>query len=357
MKASMSPDPDDSRQSQLSAFDESLRSGITPAASASTDAEQRELERLLVQLNSAWPHKDAKTICGYPIIRVLGQGAIGPCYLVKDLKRNEPMVLRILWPELAGNGRIRETILGDAMRLRELTIRGIVSVKEAGKAGAVCYVASNYLLGQSLAEWRSRHATTGVPWQPVLRFIARVSAVLGSAHDLGLSHGNLKPSNIFLTGDKPIPIDQLGECDFRITELGLTRALHAAGRSALAGLPWPSPQYLPPEQSSAHPPSPAGDVYALGVMLYELLTARSPVHGTTRDEIAKVTRHGKPSSPIELGVAISPEVNDLVMLCLDKVPANRPATGNRLAGLLMSLLEPKEPPAPAPWWKQWLGWM
>lgn len=356
MNAPTPPDPDDSRREYLRAFDESIRFGATPTSSPLPDQELRELERLLVQLNSAWVDPAKQLLCGYPLIRNLGQGTIGPTFLVRETEGNQPLVLRILWPELAANSKVRSAFLADAATARALTMPAIVTVKAFGNAGAVCFVASRFTVGQSLADWRTTHVGAA-PWTTVARFFARLASVVGAAHDRGFTHGNLKPSNIFLPGDRTIAIDQLAESDFRVAEFGLAKAVLAVGRSPQAGLPWPSPQYLPPEHSSSHPLTPTGDVYAFGVMLYEFITARSPVQGTTRDEIAKQTRHGKIRSPHDLGIDIGQPANELVMRCLSQDQAARPQTGQQLAELLLATItQPAGSPAAATWWKRLFGW-
>jgi serine/threonine-protein kinase len=119
------------------------------------------------------------------------------------------------------------------------------------------------------------------------------------------------------------------------------------------------PQYLAPEQLSnrRRPTEAATDLYALGVLLYELMTGRTPVKGTSRDEVLRQTTDFPPPSPRQYQPEIPAELEAIVKACLAKDPRSRPASARQLAESLRALAPPMQVDAQPAWWKNWLGWM
>jgi serine/threonine protein kinase len=354
----MSTSPDDAQIDHLVQFDEALRLGRDPTPNPAPDADLKRTEEFLVRLQSLWP-RPSQRIGPYTLVRSLGQGTIGPCYLAEESATRRPAVLKILWPDLCANAQLQQRLLQEARAVEMVRGEGIAPLREVRSAGSVCVVVSEYSPGPSLAQWRLKMPQP-LAWEFGLVLAARLADVLATAHAQGISHGNLKPSNIFLPADKELTPANLHEAPLRLAEFALAKAVHQARLSTQGAHPWPMPQYLAPEQISQRCRSaePACDVYALGVLLYELLTGRSPVKVTTREDVFAQTRGNAPPPLRHYRTEIPREVDDLVLRCLAKHPRDRFASGKPLAEALHALvpMPAPEPPQPA-WWKQWLGWM
>lgn len=348
----------DARIEQLVRFDESLRLGRDPATpDLPADPDVDQAQQFLRRLQTVWK-RTAQKIGPYVLIRNLGQGSVGPSYLVEDAQTRQPFVLKTLWPDLSVQAALRQSLLAEATSLQQLSHVQIAGVREMRAAGGFCYIVSEYSPGPSLARWR-RSKPQPLAWESATQTVARLAEVLECAHRRGIVHGNLKPTNLFLPPLGEFTPSNLHEAAIRIADFGLAKAILEARLPAQGGLPWPMPQYLAPEQLSSRrrATGPASDVYALGVLLYELLTGRAPVKGATREEISSNTRETMPPPVRQYRPEIPATIDALVQSCLEKDPRNRPATAQHLADELRIVLPALKEEAQPPWWKQWVGWM
>ncbi len=343
---------------QLVQYDESLRLGQKKEVAETAAPEVQETADFLLRLQSIWP-RTRRQIGPYTLTHSLGQGTLGTTYMVEDPATGQPYVLKVLWPNLNADAAARAQLLQESQAVDALRHADIVGLKEVREAGPVCYVVSEYCKGPSLAQWR-RRTPQPLAWEVAVPTVARLADILEVVHRLGITHGNFKPSNIFLPHNEEITSRNLHQATLRIAEFALARAVLQSPLSAHGGLPWPMPHYLAPEQMRhrRRPPEPASDIYALGVLAYELLTGRCPVKGATREEIVGETRRTAPAPLRQFRPELPAALDTLVLQCLQKNPRDRPSSARDLAQALRALLPVpiEQKPAPA-WWKQWLGWM
>lgn len=355
--ATPSNDPwDDARVADLVRFDEALRRGETPTPDDShADADLDQAQRFLLRLQAAWKRSSPR-IGPYVVTRSLGQGAFGPAYLVEDPKTRAPLVLKTLWPDLGAQASLRKNLQDEALRLRQLTHPEIVPLRDFHANGPFCIAVTDFCPGLSLASWL-RHHPQGCPWMTAAKCVSGVAEVLDAAHRQGITHGNLKPTNLFLPCIEAIAPERLGQSQLRVSDFGLARTIQESRLPAQAGLPWPMPQYLAPEQLSSRrrEAGPAADVYALGVLLYELVTGRSPVKGSTREEIFVNTREKTPPPARAFRPEIPAALEALMQACLEKKPHARPTSAQFLANGLDAIV-PRTQQSPPAWWKTWLKW-
>jgi serine/threonine-protein kinase len=335
---------------RLVRFDEELRLGHEPASGAG-DVALAQVQGFLVQLQSIWP-RSVKKIGAYLVVRSLGQGVIGPSYLVEDPASRQPLVLKILWPDLSAHPETRQQFVRDAQQARELRHAGILAVREVLDSGQLAMVVSEFCPGQSLAQWR-RSKPQPIAWNVATAFIVQLADILAFAHAAGISHGNLKPSNVFFSSVEDIVVSNLDRAMPRIGDFALAKAVQETSLPSQRDVAWPAPQFLAPEQLEhrTKPAVPAADVYALGVIWYELLTGRYPVKGTTRAEVAADLQQAAAPPPRQYRPEAPAAIESLVLQCLERRPSNRPAS-RQLCDALREMLTPDSRQA---WWKRWLG--
>lgn len=340
---------------QLVKFDEALRLGHQPATDSSGAPELEETEQFLRRLQSIWP-RQPKKLGPYTLVRTLGQGTIGPAYLVEDPADQQLYVLKVLWPELGEHEMLRRQLARAAQAAPLLRQTGLATIREVRQAGSLWLVVLPHCPGPSLAQWRRAHPHP-LPWEAVAAAIAQLARTLDAVHRLATAHGNIKPSNLFLP-HADTPSNGLGEAPLRLADFGIAGAIRQAGLPSHATLAWPAPHYLAPEQLQhrVRGGEPACDLYALGVILYELLTSRSPVAGATREELLAQVRDTAPVPARQRRADLPEALDAVVMRCLRYSPKERPASAQELADSLQALL-PHVKKEPLAWWKQWLGWM
>jgi serine/threonine protein kinase len=350
------PHDDDALESerieQLVQFDEALRLGRQPDSEAGADPEMRKTQDFLVLLQSVWQRR-SQSIGPFAVIRMLGSGSLGPSYLVEHPKSKNPCVLRILWPDLHTRSEVRQQLLVEAKSVQFLKHPRILRLLQIQTADSCSMFVSDYSPGVSLSEWRQRQVSA-LPWRAVLGVVANIADILESAHQNGFIHGNLKPSNLFLACDIEVTLENLHQTAIQVGEFALAQAVLQSHLHAHNGLPWPMPQYLAPEQLVRREKSAevSHDVYALGVLLYELLTNHSPALGASRDVVFAQTRDAPVTPPREICPSLPEEVSAVAMMCLHKQPKRRPGSAKSVADACRTILSGSAPS----WWRRWLNW-
>jgi Tol biopolymer transport system component len=290
----------------------------------------------------------------YRIERELGQGGMATVYLAHDLRHRRPVAVKVLRPELAatlGAGRFSREI-EVAARLQH---PNILPLLDSGEAGDLLYYVMPYVEGESLRERLARHGE--LPVHDAVRILIEVTDALAHAHAAGVVHRDIKPDNIMLSGRHAL-----------VTDFGVAKAVsEATGRQTIttAGVALGTPAYMAPEQAVADPHlDHRVDIYAVGVLGYELLTGRAPFSVGTPQEmlVAHVTQEPEPLEQHREG--ISPALIGVIMKCLAKRPADRWQTADELLAQLEPLATPsggmtptQSRPAVAPRrFSRWAGW-
>jgi Tol biopolymer transport system component len=272
----------------------------------------------------------------YRLERELGQGGMATVYLAEDLKHHRKVAVKVLRPELAAS-------LGPDRFFREIEVAAqlqhphILPLFDSGAAAAAegaepfLWYAMPFVDGETL---RDRLARTGeLPVHDAIRILMEVADALAHAHAHGVAHRDIKPENILLSGRHAL-----------VSDFGVAKAVsEATGRQQLttAGVALGTPAYMAPEQAAADPHlDHRVDIYALGVLAYELLTGRTPFSGRTPQETlaAHVMQTPEPVSRLRPG--ISPAFEAIVMKCLAKRPADRFQSAEELVTALEPLATP-----------------
>jgi eukaryotic-like serine/threonine-protein kinase len=272
----------------------------------------------------------------YRLKRLLAVGGMGAVWAAEDAVLGREVAVKVLGEALAGDRRAALRLRREARAAGRLAHPGIARVLDLGEDGAGRpYLVMELLHGESLA---ARLARAG-PLAPAeaVRVVAAAADALEVAHRAGIVHRDVKPGNVFVTGGG----------DVKLLDFGIASAANEAALTGgdLLG----TAAYLAPERVLGHDATPAADVYALGVLLYELLAGRPPFAGDTGTALAMAHVHARPA-PLAAVAAqeVPPALAAACERALAKDPAARPPSAAALAALLRSTATPAPPPAPLP---------
>jgi len=259
-------------------------------------------------------------IPGYEVEAVLGSGGMGVVYKVWHQRLNRTVALKMLLAgRFAGPGEL-ERFLREAETVAGLRNGNIVQVHEAGDVDGRPYFTMEFVEGGSLAQ---KLAGAPQPARQAAALVAAVAEAVQAAHQRGIVHRDLKPANILLTADGTP----------KLTDFGLARRLEGVAGLTLSGAPVGTPGYMAPEQAvgKSSDIGPAADTYALGAILYELLTGRPPFRADTAAETTRQVVFEEPVPPSRLNAAVPRDLETICLKCLEKDPRRRYASAAALA--------------------------
>jgi serine/threonine-protein kinase len=259
-------------------------------------------------------------IAGYEVDAVLGRGGVGVVYQARYLRLNRPVALKMLLAGPFARPEEVERFLREAQAVAALHHPNIVPVYEAGEVDGRPYFTMELVEGGSL---KAKVEGTPQPAAWAASLTATLAGAIHFAHQNGFVHRDLKPANILLTADGTP----------KVTDFGLVRRLECEEGLTLSGVLLGTPSYMAPEQAWGDKSAigPATDVYALGAILYELLTGRPPFRGETATATLHQVVADEPVPPGRLNPAVPRDLETICLKCLRKVPAERYADAAALA--------------------------
>ncbi len=266
------------------------------------------------------PEEGTPTIAGYEVLGVLGRGGMGVVYQARQVHAHRLVALKmILTGTHAGPGDLAR-FRTEAQAVARLQHPHIVQIYEVGEHNGLPFFSLELCAGGSLAR-----QLDGTPWpgDRAACLVEKLARAMHAAHECHIIHRDLKPGNILLTG--------AGEP--RVTDFGLAKKLDDLADQTQTGAVMGTPSYMAPEQAAGktREVGPAADVYALGAVLYELLTGRPPFRGPTRlDTLWQVTQT-EPVAPSRLNPRAPRDLETICLKCLQKAPGKRYATAADLA--------------------------
>ena len=274
----------------------------------------------------------------YRIDRVLGRGGMGTVYAARLVALDKLVALKLLRP-VQDDGQAVGRFEREARAASRLGNPHIVDIFDFGRAqNGLSYLAMELLDGEDLGNLLARERR--VPLERALRIVLQCCTALGAAHAAGIVHRDLKPENVFLVtrGDER---EFVKVVDFGLAKISETEQDGAPGRKLTrTGMIFGTPQYMSPEQGMGRPTDHRSDVYALGLILYELLTGKVPFDGETFMSV--IQQHLSDPPPAlrvtEPSVEVPPSVEAVIYRCLDKRAGSRPQSMGELAEELVSAL-------------------
>jgi len=246
----------------------------------------------------------------FEVIEELGKGGMGHVYKVYDQKTREKMALKLLKPEVAVDKEAIERFGNELRFARKISHRNVCRVYDLGEEKGTHFITMEYVSGEDL---KSIIRMTG-PMSPgkTVGVARQVSEGMAEAHRLGVVHRDLKPQNIM--------IDREG--NVRIMDFGIARSAKVKGMTG-AGVVVGTPEYMAPEQFEGEEADARSDIYALGVVLYEMTTGRLPFEGETFVSIALKQKTGTPRTPKEFNPQLPDDLTRLILRCLERDRAKR----------------------------------
>lgn len=259
----------------------------------------------------------------YLITEVLGEGGMGTVYSVKHCTLDRTFALKAMRADLAQETELAERFIREAKATAAIKHPNIVSINDFGALpDGRPYFVMEKLVGQTLQQLIKRGGA--IPAARAAAITVKVARGLAAAHEAGVVHRDLKPENVFLLGRS----DAGPEQDVRVVDFG---AAQIAGKSRLtkAGIVYGTPYYMSPEQASGAAVDHRADIYALGVIMYEMFTGKVPFEGDTYMGVLTQHMFAQPMPPSRLDPKLARDMGALeaiTLKCLEKQPSARFAT-------------------------------
>jgi len=284
-----------------------------------------------------------RSIENYEIVRRLGQGGSGVVYLANDTLLQRPVVLKILRTGLMSAQQMRTTVLREARLASAIEHPNVCAIYEVGESGDEGFIVMQYVPGQSLDHLIAQGPAS---LQLVLSVGIQIADGLQAAHTLGIFHRDLKPQNVMLTDGGLVKILDFGlarrllpeEATFDPSKPGLAKdASVAATYTARGG----TIRYMAPEQFVTGHSSVQSDVWALGVILYELVSGRHPFARPDAEDFQAIRaiQYSDPNDLSAIVPEVSAELKSVIATCLEKTPATRFTTAAEVREALKTIMK------------------
>ena len=264
----------------------------------------------------------------YKLLRRVGAGGMGQVYRARHVILRHDVALKLLSPELTRDPVMRERFVREAQATNLLKHPNIVDIWDVAEEGNRVFLVMEFLEGESLAQ-RMQSGPMGV--RESVEIAIPVCHALGRAHALGVVHRDVKPENVFLARDPA------GALRVKVLDFGIVH-MRSEVRLTMPGEVFGTPEYLASELARGEPCGPASDLYALGVMLFEMVTGALPFNGTVNDLIRQHAHAAPPSMRSRLP-SVPAALDALALSLMQKSPADRPASATEVLDALAAILE------------------
>jgi len=255
----------------------------------------------------------------YRIVAMAGRGGMGEVYRAEDLKLGQTVALKFLPESISQDGAALARFHREVRIARQVSHSNVCRVFDIGEADGLPFLTMEYVDGEDLATLLRRIGR--LPSDKAMEVARQICAGLAAAHEHGVIHRDLKPANIMIDGRGKVRITDFGLA-------GVAGSLDAEGASA------GTPAYMAPEQLKGKDASVQSDIYALGLTLYEVFTGKRVFEAATVADLRRAQEHSSPTNPSLLVKDIDPLAERVILRCLEKDPAKRPASALQVAAAL-----------------------
>jgi serine/threonine protein kinase len=292
------------------------------------ETHEPELEQFLSNKSFSLPSQIGR----FQINRLIGQGGFGMVLLAMDPVLNRKVALKIPKPECMASPELKSRFLRECRAAASLSHPNIVPVFESDQIGSVCYLATEYIRGITLADW---HATEDVAPRTAAKITATIAEAIGHAHQRGILHRDIKPTNIMVSDAEA---ETSIQSRIQVTDFGLAKNIHENADQTHTGALVGTPAYMSPEQAKQETASQQSDIYSIGTVLYYLLTGQPPHSGSGLIATISSVINDTPTAPTKIKPKISADLEAICLKCLEKDPEQRYASAFELGKDLNAFL-------------------
>lgn len=255
----------------------------------------------------------------YRIVALLGRGGMGEVYRADDLTLGQSVALKFLPPAMAADATRLAALLQEVRLARQVSHPNVCRVYDIGMTDGLHFLTMEYIDGEDLSSLLRRIGR--LPGDKAVDVARQLCAGVAAAHERGILHRDLKPSNIMIDGRGKVRVT-----DFGLADLGTKLAATETSGG--------TPAYMAPEQLAGGTASPQSDIYALGLVLYEVFTGKPAYRADTMAELTKIISESTPTSPSTFVTDLDPAAERIILRCLEKSPHDRPASALAVAAAL-----------------------
>jgi len=263
----------------------------------------------------------------YELVAQQGSGGMSVIYKALDRMLGRMVAVKILRPNLTKDPAFLEKFQQEARSVAMMAHPNIVTVHDVGSDGATHYIVMEMIEGNDLKKLIKTR--DGLPFDKALDYAIQMCAGLGFAHRSQLVHADVKPQNILINREGIV----------KVTDFGIAQAFTDTMPQTRSEVVWGSPHYFAPEQARGEKPSPASDVYSIGIVMFEMFTGRLPYVGSTQRDLALAHIKGEIPRAKDLNADLPEDLSNVIGKVMSKAPNDRYKHADQLGHILQELRE------------------